>query len=65
MVLPDGIYAIGGFDGSKYIGTVEKYDIETDTWNFVSPLSSAKCTMSVVPQPDFRGFLVIGGFNKQ
>lgn len=27
VALPDGIYAIGGYNGTKYVQTVEKYDI--------------------------------------
>lgn len=27
VALPDGIYAIGGYDGTKYLDTVEKYYI--------------------------------------
>jgi len=27
VTLPDGIYAIGGYDGSKYLNSVEKFDI--------------------------------------
>lgn len=26
VTLPDGIYAIGGFDGYNYLSSVEKYD---------------------------------------
>ena len=25
VAMPDGIYAIGGYDGQKYLATVEKY----------------------------------------
>lgn len=24
--LPDGVYAIGGYNGSKYLGSMERYD---------------------------------------
>jgi len=27
VTLPDGIYAIGGYDGQKYLDSVEKFDI--------------------------------------
>ena len=30
--LPDGIYAIGGYDGNKYLSAVEKFDIRTNKW---------------------------------
>jgi len=32
VALPDGIYAIGGYNGSAYIDTVEKYDFITNQW---------------------------------
>jgi len=32
VALPDGIYAIGGYSGTDYIQTVERYDIETEEW---------------------------------
>jgi len=27
VALPDGIYAIGGYDGKQYLATVEKFDL--------------------------------------
>eukprot|EP00362_Geleiidae_sp_MMETSP1317_P002474 CAMPEP_0201283320 /NCGR_PEP_ID=MMETSP1317-20130820/8221_1 /ASSEMBLY_ACC=CAM_ASM_000770 /TAXON_ID=187299 /ORGANISM="Undescribed Undescribed, Strain Undescribed" /LENGTH=41 /DNA_ID= /DNA_START= /DNA_END= /DNA_ORIENTATION= len=30
VALPDGIYAIGGYNGSEYLATVEKYDVYTN-----------------------------------
>lgn len=32
VALPDGIYAIGGYNGKEYINTVERYDIFTNEW---------------------------------
>jgi influenza virus NS1A-binding protein len=29
VALPDGIFAIGGYDGKQYLATVEKYDLTT------------------------------------
>ena len=26
VTMPDGVYAIGGFNGAKYLGSVEKYN---------------------------------------
>lgn len=28
VALPDGIYAIGGYDGRQYLATVEKFDLQ-------------------------------------
>jgi len=30
VTLPDGIYAIGGFDGFNYLNSVEKYILNND-----------------------------------
>jgi len=27
VALPDGIYAIGGYDGRQYLSSVEKFDL--------------------------------------
>jgi hypothetical protein len=33
VALPDGIYAIGGYNGKEYINTVERYNIYTNEWH--------------------------------
>lgn len=32
------IYALGGHDGLSIFDSVEKYDINTDTWTEVTPM---------------------------
>jgi len=61
--MPDGIYAIGGYNGKDYISSGEKDDVETDSWTVVCHLNSPKCTMTAVAAPDQQRFYVIGGFN--
>jgi influenza virus NS1A-binding protein len=61
--MPDGIYAIGGYNGKDYISTVERYNITENTWESICDLNSSKCTMSAVVSPDFQSLFVIGGFN--
>lgn len=63
VAMPDGIYAIGGYNGKDYISSVERYDILNDKWNLVCHLNSAKCTMTAVASPNYKTFYVIGGFN--
>ena len=63
VAMPDGIYAIGGYNGKDYIRSMEKYCIETNTWEHVANLASSKCTMSAVVSPDYKNIYVIGGFN--
>jgi influenza virus NS1A-binding protein len=63
--MPDGIYAIGGYNGKDYICTVERYSIPDNRWEVISVLNSPKCTMSAAASPDFQNIFVIGGFNGQ
>ena len=32
------IYAVGGLDDSTCFNSVERYDIDSDTWSFVQPM---------------------------
>ena len=65
VAMPDGIYAIGGYNGKDYISSVERYDIIEDNWTMVSDLTSPKCTMTAIASPDYQSIFVIGGFNGQ
>ena len=47
-VLADGIYAIGGFDGTCYLNSVEKYEEGDKQWNYVSGMNQSRCTHSAV-----------------
>ncbi len=54
-VIDDGIFVIGGrqstggpCSGGPYLTTVEKYDIDTDTWSPVAPLPSARSDLAAV-----------------
>lgn len=63
IAMPDGIYAVGGYNGKDYISSVERYDIAANRWEIVSKLNAPKCTMTAVASPNFHCFYVIGGFN--
>src|SRR5713101_7560380 len=54
-VIDDGIFVIGGrqstsgpCSGGPYLQTVEKYDIDTDTWCFVAPLLTPRSDLAAV-----------------
>src|SRR6266581_3225691 len=54
-VIDDGIFVIGGrqstggpCSGGPYLTTVEKYDIDTDTWSAVAPLPNQRSDMAAV-----------------
>ena len=49
LSLLDGfIYAIGGWEGSARLSTVERYDMETNSWSFVEPMKLAVTSPAVV-----------------
>ena len=60
--MPDGIYAIGGFDGEDYLSSVERYDELTDRWVQVASLKRKRCTMAAVGSIDNQYIYVMGGF---
>lgn len=41
------IYVVGGYDGTRQLNTVERYDTEKDTWEFVSSMKIARSALSV------------------
>jgi len=41
------IYAVGGYDSSSQLSSVERYCVQTDTWEFVSPMKSPRSALSV------------------
>jgi hypothetical protein len=52
VALPDGIYAIGGYDGRQYLATVEKFDLQKQEWFYVKSMNTARCTLSAVTSND-------------
>jgi len=54
-VIDDGIFVIGGrqstsgpCSGGPYLGTVEKYDVDTNTWSTVAPLPNPRSDLAAV-----------------
>lgn len=41
------IYVVGGYDGTKQLNTVERYDTEKDIWEFVSSMKISRSALSV------------------
>lgn len=66
--MPDGIYVLGGFNGEKYLSSVEKLDMGSQIgskWAFVEPMKRARCTAAAAPSPDHQFIYVFGGFDNQ
>jgi hypothetical protein len=61
VVLPDGIYVMGGFNGFEHLQSLEKYDIENEIWIDLSPMNQPRSLMAAVASPDCRYIYVIGG----
>jgi hypothetical protein len=65
VAMPDGIYAIGGYDGTKYLSSIEKYCLMQNKWIRVKSMNTARCTLSAVASADCQSIYVIGGYNGQ
>ncbi len=63
VALPDGIYAIGGYDGKQYLNTVEKFDLSQQKWVQVKAMNTSRCTLSAVASADCQYIYSLGGFN--
>lgn len=50
--LPDGVYAIGGYNGSRYLGSMERYDEVKNRWVKCAEMNSPRCTLSAVSSND-------------
>lgn len=38
---------MGGYDGTDQLNSVERYDVETDTWSFVAPMKHRRSALGV------------------
>ena len=48
VVLLDGpLYAIGGNDGWSFLNTVERWDSQVRSWNYVAPMNAPRSTHGV------------------
>ena len=57
--LNEQIFVCGGRNDSGVLNSVEKYSIETDTWQFVSPMNFCRHSFSIVTLG--KHLFVIGG----
>ena len=59
----NSIVAIGGYDGAKYLNTVERLDMQTGKWSYMRSMSTARCAFAAVVSPDQKYIYAVGGFN--
>lgn len=61
---PDGhIYAIGGFANNRYLGNVEAYDPNTNTWIKLAAMPTARTSLAAVTGPDHLIYAIGGEAN--
>ena len=65
VALPDGIYIIGGFDGSNYLNTLWKLDPTTFKLQALPPMNVERAHFSAVLSQNCGHIYVIGGYNSQ
>lgn len=46
-VLNQYIYVVGGFDGSRQLSSVERFDTDRQTWETVTPMKTSRSALSV------------------
>lgn len=61
--LPDGVYAIGGSDGTNALRTVEKLEYLGETWKVIAEMSEERLNHTGCAINDGEGILVFGGHN--
>lgn len=63
MAMLDGhVYAIGGWDGSSRLDSVERYNPVLNTWSFIPPMKIALTSPAVVA---LKGHLYVTGMTLQ
>ena len=45
--LEQQIYAVGGYDSVNQLPTVERYDVDTNQWNYIARMNSPRSALSV------------------
>ena len=55
------IYAVGGYDGSSFLKSVEVFDPITNKWSFVAPMNVTRSRVAVVANMD--RLWAIGGYD--
>ena len=55
------IYAVGGYDGSSFLKSVEMFDPRTNKWSFVASMNVTRSRVAVVANMD--RLWAIGGYD--
>ena len=46
-MLDQSIYVVGGYDNNNHLPTVERYDVDTNQWNFIKSMHSPRGALGV------------------
>jgi kelch-like protein 2/3 len=55
------VYAVGGFNGSLRVRTVDVYDPATDTWSSIASMEARRSTLGVAVLNEY--IYAVGGFD--
>ena len=61
LIADDEIYSLGGYDGTQYINTVEKFSPSTQTWTNITNIPIAVADSAVAYYNN--KIVIVGGFN--
>ena len=60
--LGSALYIAGGYNGTEHLNTVERYDLELETWITCAPMNKARSAFGLVAYNDC--LYACGGFNQ-
>jgi hypothetical protein len=63
VATPSGIIALGGYDGQRYLNSVEKLDITHGEWQALAPMQAPRCSFAALMSSDCSRIVVIGGYS--
>ncbi len=63
VIMPDGIYVIGGYDGNSYLKSCEKYDFNSKKWKNIPAMNYPRSHFSCNVSADCNYLYAIGGFD--
>ena len=46
------IYICGGFTGAEYLSSAESFNLETNQWTLIAPMSSRRISLGVIAYAD-------------
>lgn len=63
IAFKEKIYVFGGYDGHKYLESVELFDPSKNQWSILPPMKIGRCSFGLSVNSTNDGFIIAGGFN--